>query len=205
VSVPLDTVPVMRVSDFWDGQAATFDDEPDHGLRGPAVRAAWARTLLPVLPGPPAAVADLGAGTGSLAVLLAQAGYRVSGLDIAPAMVTAARAKTAAAAAEASFEVGDAAAPPWPPGTFDVVLCRHVLWALPDPHAAEDAWLRLLAPGGRLLLVEGRWHTGQGLAREQVLALLSGHGRGATATSLDDPDLWGGPISDDRYLVLATA
>jgi ubiquinone/menaquinone biosynthesis C-methylase UbiE len=195
----------MQVSDFWDGQAATFDDEPDHGLREPAVRAAWARTLLPLMPGPPAAVADLGAGTGSLAVLLALAGYRVSGLDIAPAMVAVAQAKAEAAGVAASFEVGDAAEPPWKPGTFEVVLCRHVLWALPDPHAAVGAWLRLLAPGGRLLLVEGRWHTEQGLTREQVLALLSGHGRGATVTSLDDPDLWGGPISDDRYLVLATA
>jgi SAM-dependent methyltransferase len=195
----------MLVSDFWDGQAATFDDEPDHGLRDPVVRAAWARTLLPLLPGPPAEVADLGAGTGSLAVLLALNGYRVSGLDIAPAMVAAACAKAEAAAAEASFEVGDAAAPPWPPGTFDVVLCRHVLWALPDPHAAVGAWLRLLVPGGRLLLVEGRWHTGQGLTREQVLALLRDHGRSATVTGLDDPDLWGGPIGDDRYLVLSAA
>ncbi|MYR55167.1 SAM-dependent methyltransferase, partial [Streptomyces sp. SID625] len=26
----------------WDAQAAVFDDEPDHGLRDPRVRAAWA-------------------------------------------------------------------------------------------------------------------------------------------------------------------
>jgi hypothetical protein len=36
---------------YWDGQAATFDDAPDHGLRDPAVRAAWsdlpARLLRP--------------------------------------------------------------------------------------------------------------------------------------------------------------
>ena len=30
----------------WDAAAATFDDEADHGLRDPAVRAAWAALLL---------------------------------------------------------------------------------------------------------------------------------------------------------------
>ncbi len=63
--------------DYWDGQAAIFDQQPDHGLLDPAVRAAWAQLLLPLMPPAPASVVDLGCGTGSLAVLLAQAGYQV--------------------------------------------------------------------------------------------------------------------------------
>jgi predicted TPR repeat methyltransferase len=74
----------------WDAQAATFDEEPDHGLRDPAVRAAWAELLRRHLPAPPADVVDLGSGTGSLAVLLADAGYRVEGLDLSAPMVAAA-------------------------------------------------------------------------------------------------------------------
>jgi 2-polyprenyl-3-methyl-5-hydroxy-6-metoxy-1,4-benzoquinol methylase len=66
---------------IWDQQAATFDDEPDHGLRDPAVRDAWIALLTPVLPDPPASIVDLGCGTGSLSVLLAQAGHHVHGLD----------------------------------------------------------------------------------------------------------------------------
>jgi hypothetical protein len=31
---------------FWNEQAADFDDEPDHGLHDPVVRAAWAQLLL---------------------------------------------------------------------------------------------------------------------------------------------------------------
>ena len=39
--------------------------------------------------------------------------------------------------------------------TYDVVLSRHVLWALPDPVEALRRWSALLRPEGRLVLVEG--------------------------------------------------
>jgi precorrin-6B methylase 2 len=50
----------------WDAEAARFDEEPDHGLRDPEVRACWRTLLLSALPPAPARVADLGAGTGSI-------------------------------------------------------------------------------------------------------------------------------------------
>jgi hypothetical protein len=48
-------------------------------------------------------------------------------------------------------------APPWPNHAFDVVLARHVVWALPDAALGLDRWIDLLKTGGRLVLVEGRW------------------------------------------------
>src|SRR6478672_7644986 len=44
------TMTGMDAAEFWDEQAATFDDEPDHGLTAPPIRAAWARLLLPLVP-----------------------------------------------------------------------------------------------------------------------------------------------------------
>lgn len=190
------------VRDYWDGQAASFDDEPDHGLRDPGVRAAWAGLLLPLLPAA-SRVADLGAGTGSLSVLLAQSGHRVTGLDLAPRMVAAARAKAAAARVDVAVAVGDAGRPPLPEASLDVVLVRHVLWALPDPDEAVRRWARLLAPGGRLVLVEGRWWTGGGLPAERTRELVLAHRAEAEVVPLPDPALWGGPIEDERYLVLS--
>ena len=134
---------------YWDDQADTFDDGADHGLRDPRVREAWRRLLLAHLPQAPAAIADIGCGTGSLSVLLAAEGYAVTGLDFAPAMVRAARAKARAADVSARFVLSDAAAPTLPPASFDVVLARHVLWAMPDVSAALAGWLRLLLPGER--------------------------------------------------------
>lgn len=190
---------------YWDEQAEHFDEEADHGLGLPSVRAAWRDLLLPLLPGPGSSVADLGCGTGSLSCLLAQDGYAVSGVDFAPKMVAAAQSKAAALAVDAEFVVGDAANPPLPDTTFDVVLVRHVLWAMPDADAAVERWLRLLRPSGRLLLVEGRWHTGGGLSADQTRELVSRHRSHVRVERLDDEALWGGPISDERYLVLSEA
>jgi ubiquinone/menaquinone biosynthesis C-methylase UbiE len=188
---------------FWDAEAASFDDEPDHGLRDPAVRAAWERLLLPQLPPAPASVADLGCGTGSLSLLLASAGHDVVGIDIAPRMIDAARAKAAAAAVDARFLVADAAAPGLPAGSFDVVLARHVLWAMADVDAALGEWVALLRPEGRLVMVEGSWHTGAGLTASETAAAIRRHRAEVSVTPLDDPSLWGRPISDERYLVVS--
>jgi SAM-dependent methyltransferase len=187
---------------LWDEEALTFDDAPDHGLADPDVRAAWRALLLAHLPPAPARVADLGCGTGTLSVLLAQEGYDVHGLDLSPEMVRRARAKSADVAGT-SFAVGDAAAPDLPAGCFDVVLSRHVLWALPDPAAGLRRWCDLLAPGGRLLLVEGRWFNGAGLAADDTAALLAGARRGAEVHHLTDPVYWGRAITDERYLAVS--
>lgn len=116
-------------------------------------------------------------------------------------MVAVARAKAAAAGVQAEFVVGDAASPPWSSRSFDVVVSRHVLWAMPDPNAALERWVGLLRPGGLLLLIEGRWSTGGGLTAADVTTLVLRHRGEATVEVLDDPALWGGPTTDERFLV----
>ncbi len=193
----------MGVAEFWNDEAERFDDQPDHGLLDPSVRLAWAGLLLPLIPTPAARVADLGCGTGSVSLLLAEAGHSVSGLDISPAMVRKAREKFAASQFEAELRVGDAAAPPWQSASFDVVITRHVLWAMDDPHVALTRWLDLLAPAGVLVLVEGLWWTGAGMSAAEVTDLVRGHRTEAQVVLLDDPALWGGPIRDERFVIVS--
>ena len=189
---------------YWDDQAAGFDAEPDHGLLEAATRDAWLALLLEYLPSAPADVIDLGCGTGTLSVLLAGAGYRVRGLDLSGAMVSAATTKAAGAHVSAAFARGDAADPPYEPESCDVVLSRHVLWALPDPSAALRRWCRLLRQDGRLLLVEGRWSTGSGLASDDCERLLREHRSSVTVRHLaGEQVLWGRPIGDERYLAFS--
>jgi SAM-dependent methyltransferase len=185
---------------LWDAEAEAFDEAADHGLRDPAVRAAWRSLLVSLVPAPPARVADLGCGTGTLSLLLADEGHAVDGVDFSPAMVTRARAK-GEGRRDVRFVVGDAAAPALVRAAYDVVLCRHVLWALPDPAAALRRWVDLLAPGGRLVLVEGRWFNGAGLSAAETVRLVEATGRPAELTLLSEPVYWGREITDERYVV----
>ena len=188
--------------DLWDSEATRFDEAADHGLRDPAVRAAWRELLVARLPEAPARVADLGCGTGTLSVLLADAGHRVDGVDFSPAMVRLAVAK-AAGRDDVRFAVGDAAAPPLAAASYDVALCRHVLWAMPDPAAALRTWLGLLVPGGRLVLVEGRWAGRAGLSAADTVALVEATGREASLNLLPQARYWGREIDDERYVVVS--
>ncbi|WP_327265621.1 class I SAM-dependent methyltransferase [Streptomyces sp. NBC_01232] len=213
--------PTRAITEYWDAAAAAFDDEPDHGLRQEHTRAAWARLLRAWLPAGPADVLDVGCGTGSLSLLLAEAGHRVTGVDLAPRMVEQAGAKLAAAGFEGRFLLGDAAAPPTGQGRYDVLLCRHLLWTLPDPGAALREWVARLSPGGRLVLVEGRWREAgeSGVPYVAGAESLPWYG-GITAEELaaevrplvsalhieplsGEAELWGGPVTDERYALIA--
>jgi SAM-dependent methyltransferase len=210
------------IAAYWDAAAPTFDDEPDHGLRDDRTRRAWAARLARWLPASPADVLDVGCGTGSLTLLAAGAGHRVTGVDLAPAMVAEARRKAAGAGLPAVFRTGDAADPvPGGRDRFDVVLARHLLWTLPDPGAALRTWAGLVRPGGRLVLVEGRWGAAAPpyAAGAPALPWGAGVGAGELAAAVaplagdparirveplsDDPELWGGEVADERYALIA--
>ena len=138
---------------FWDDDAATYDDAPGHRPTSPAVRAAWSAAIEALLPAPPARVLDCGAGTGFVSLQAARLGHRVTALDLSPAMLDKLRATAAKAGLDIDVVVGEATDVP---GTFDVVIERHLLWTLPDPGAALAAWRRA-APAGRLVALESLW------------------------------------------------
>lgn len=185
---------------YWNDAADRFDEEPDHGLRDPEVRDAWAIRLRSWLPGTPSDVLDLGCGTGSLALLATEQGHRVTAVDLSERMAALARGKLAGTGARVL--VGDAARPPVGPGGFDVVLVRHVLWTLPDPAEVLRHWTGLLRPGGRLVLVEGRWGgiSPAGITADALAGLAGPLGGRLLIEQLGhDTALWGREVGDERY------
>jgi SAM-dependent methyltransferase len=79
----------------WDWYAGTYGSRLIAALRERGIA-------------PPAAVVDAGCGTGTLALLLASEGYRVTGVDLSAAMI--ARAAKKDAAGSVAWRVGDLAA-----------------------------------------------------------------------------------------------
>jgi SAM-dependent methyltransferase len=125
--------------------------------------AAWAAALRRLLPPPPARVLDAGAGTGFLSLLLAREGYRVTALDLAPGMLAQLSAKVRRRGLNVEIVEGDAAEPPR--DGFDAVVERHLVWTLPDPKAALEAWRRA-APAGALVLLESAWGANAGSSEQ---------------------------------------
>jgi SAM-dependent methyltransferase len=128
----------------------------------------------------------------------------VCGLDFAAEMVAAATRKAQAAKVPATFRQGDAADPPYDPSSCDVVLARHVLWAMPDRLGALRRWINLLRRHGRLVLIEGMWSTGAGMPAAECERLLGEHRQSFSVRHLRDESLWGRSIDDERYLIVST-
>lgn len=188
---------------IWDQEAATFDREPDHGLRDPAVKAAWRQLLSQWLPPSPGSVLDLGCGTGSMSVLAAELGHTVVGVDCSPAMIELAQAKAVAHDLPITYQVMDAARPVIAPASFGAILCRHLLWTLSEPSSVLERWKGLLLPSGRLLLIEGFWQTGAGLHMAELIDQLpSGLSVVETVNLSPLSILWGKPVNDERYAIL---
>lgn len=141
-----------RLREFWDRDSEVYDRSISHAIADPAEAAAWRAALARHLPAPGASLLDVGAGTGSISLLAAEMGYRVTALDLSPGMLDRGRAKAGERGLDVQFVVGPATEPP--AGPFDAVVERNMLWTTPEPGRALAAWRRV-APGGRLVLYEG--------------------------------------------------
>ena len=127
----------------------------------------------------PGRALDLGCGTGTNVITMAEAGWKVTGVDFATRAIGKARKKARRAGVEVELTVGDVTKEGVAKGLYDLVLdlgCFHSLTA--DGRGAYVRNLeRLISPGGTYLLyvfVKGDKETeGRGVP-ESELAALSG-------------------------------
>jgi SAM-dependent methyltransferase len=97
-------------------------------------------------------VVDVGCGTGNAALLAAERGARVVGVDPAARLLEVAAADAAARGVGAEFASGDAAALPLGDGEADLVISVFGAIFAPDPVAAAAEMARVAAPGGRIVM-----------------------------------------------------
>lgn len=158
-----------RVSRYWTRWAPDYEAHQARRSAAQAERQAWKGVWAPALPAPPASVLDLGTGSGHAAFTLADMGYQVTGVDAAEGMIEQARRKVRSdvpgAGPNPAFVHSDASDPQWTPGSFDALTARYFLWTLPSPLRSLSRWLRLLRPGGRLVVVDSIWFP-RGLSSE---------------------------------------
>ena len=90
---------------------------------------------------------EVGIGTGRIAVPLAAAGVRVTGIDISTKMLAVLREKRH----DIDVMLAEASQPPLRPATFDGLLFVHILHLVPDALATVRATVALVRPGGVVL------------------------------------------------------
>ncbi len=108
-------------------------------------------TLLPEID-----IADLGAGEGTLAQLLARRARSVIAVDLSEKMVELAREN---GFSNLEYRLGDIENPPIAPETIDLAILSQALHHAIDPARAIQAAYRLLRPGGRILILDLLAHT----------------------------------------------
>jgi ubiquinone/menaquinone biosynthesis C-methylase UbiE len=97
-------------------------------------------------------VLDVACGTGNLAMIAAQCGCQVTGIDIAANLVEQARARAAAAGLSIGFEEGDAEALPYANDTFDLTVSMFGVMFTPQPTVATAELCRVTKPRGQIAL-----------------------------------------------------
>ena len=94
---------------------------------------------------------EIGVGTGRIALPLAGAGVPMAGIDVSAAMVGRLLAKSGGSA-PFPLALADATRLPFRDGPFGAALSVHVLHLLPEWEAAVDELLRVVRPGGVVLV-----------------------------------------------------
>ncbi|MGE3275398.1 MAG: ArsR/SmtB family transcription factor [Vicinamibacterales bacterium] len=119
--------------------------------------AAWSRALGLLLP--PLEVADVGCGDGYLTIEVARWAKHVTGIDRSPGVLARARALAERRRAHnITWSEGELECLPLDDASMDLVLLSQALHHAAEPAVALAEAVRVLRPGGRLLLLDLRAH-----------------------------------------------
>jgi ubiquinone/menaquinone biosynthesis C-methylase UbiE/biotin operon repressor len=100
-------------------------------------------------------VADLGAGEGTLAQLVAKRADKVIAVDLSPKMVEFGQALAIQNGLDnLEYRLGDIEAPPIGDGQVDLAILSQALHHAEHPQRAITAAFRMLRPGGRLIVLD---------------------------------------------------
>jgi ubiquinone/menaquinone biosynthesis C-methylase UbiE len=144
-----------------------------------------------------------GPGTGISALLAALPDGRVAGIDPSPVMWRQASRRTGTSK-RVDLRIGEVSSLPWPDAEFDGILAVNTTQFWPDLEADVAEVLRVLAPGGRIVIaLRTRGRHGHAQLAASCAALLAGH---ALAVTRDTRRMRTGPavfLRGQRHLLAA--
>lgn len=149
---------------YWTQRAEGYSEYNQQEMAD-ARRSMWKNKLLSLLeenfPGKnpeELKVLDVGTGPGFFALLLAEAGYQVTAVDVTEEMLKEAKKNTGVFAEKITWKLSDAQKLELGDCEFDAVFSRNVTWNLENPGQAYEEWVRVLKPGGLLCNFDADWY-----------------------------------------------
>ena len=131
-------------------------------------------------------VLDVACGAGNATIPAAKTGARTTGLDITPELLEAGKKAAAEAGVEIEWIVGDAQDLPFDDATFDVVTSVFGCMFAPDHRKTAEELVRVLKPGGRMVVAAWRPEGNFGRMFRTIASHLP-----APPEGFQPPPLWG--------------
>ena len=148
----------QRVIENWTEEAVSYSENVREELESDTP-AKWIRVINSYIPVDRTLdFLDIGTGPGFFPVILSREGHRVTGIDCTRAMLDQAIENAGRYNISADFILAEGDDLPFDDSTFDCVISRNVAWTLADPVRSYKEWLRVLRPGGRLIIFDANWN-----------------------------------------------
>lgn len=150
---------LKEISKYWSSSSESYDKVIQTQFRSTKTIDLWKQLLTKGLGNKPRQkVLDVGTGPGFFSILLSQMGHQPTAVDASQGMIERASRNFKDFGYTVPAYVGDAAdLHNEVEDSFEAVVCRDVVWTLPDPQKAYAEWYRILKPGGTLIIFDGNY------------------------------------------------
>ena len=151
---------LKELEQYWSSRAEGYSMVNQEELAGEQ-REKWLHYLRSHFPDrspKEISVLDVGTGPGFFAIILAEAGYRVTAVDYTAEMLKQAQKNAGILSDSITWMAMDAQHLTFEDDLFDVIVTRNLTWNLDEPDRAYREWHRVLKPGGTLLNFDANWY-----------------------------------------------
>lgn len=143
-----------KITNGWEISAKGYSNIVQDDFHSPR-REIWTDLILSGAPQKgPMEILDVGTGPGVFATILSLAGHHLTGIDISPKMLEQAKANSARYGVSPTYLLMNSQELTFAENSFDMIVSRDVVWIMEHPEEVYASWLRILKPGGRIVVFD---------------------------------------------------
>ncbi|MEG0875392.1 MAG: class I SAM-dependent methyltransferase [Clostridiales bacterium] len=150
-----------KIKNYWEGEAQQYSTGIKKDLESEG-KDVWRELVYQYLPhgskNTKLKILDIGTGPGFFPIIFGLDGHDVTGIDLTENMLGCAMENAMHQGVVANFLRMDCQALDFADNSFDLLISRNLTWILEYPKKTYKEWLRVLKPGGHLLIFDANWN-----------------------------------------------